>query len=143
MAIKMITPPSVIDDFIDDQINKLIKALLVSLERLGTQLVNEAKNSGTYKDRTKNLRNSIRYMVLNEGQVYSQGGSSQSDNDRDPDAFIREIATKFPEGIMLIVAAGKNYAAYVEALNYNVLTSSELLADRRVPEILKHLGFNT
>lgn len=34
-----------------------------------------------------------------------------------------------------------NYAAYVEARNYNVITSAELLANKLVPQIMKQLGF--
>ena len=41
----------------------------------------------------------------------------------------------------MIVSTGMSYAAYVEARNYNVLTSSELLANKLVPQIMKQLGF--
>jgi len=36
--------------------------------------------------------------------------------------------------------AGMKYAAYVEARNYNVLSSAELLAEKEVPKLLKALS---
>jgi len=41
--------------------------------------------------------------------------------------------------LVLIVIAGMKYAAYVEAMNYDVLTSSELYARKRVPELIEKL----
>ena len=51
------------------------------------------------------------------------------------------LKKNYQNGIVLIVSTGMSYAAYVEARNYNVLTSSELLANKLVPQIMKQLGF--
>lgn len=36
-----------------------------------------------------------------------------------------------------MVVAGMKYATYVEAHNYNVLSSTELVAEKEVPKLLK------
>ena len=55
--------------------------------------------------------------------------------------YAKEVARQFPEGIVLIVVAGMNYASFVSATGRDVLDSAELLADKLVPQILKQLGF--
>jgi len=57
-------------------------------------------------------------------------------------AYVKSLARKFPQGICLIVVAGMNYASYVSAKGLDVLDSSELLAERLVPQMLKQLGFH-
>ena len=42
----------------------------------------------------------------------------------------------------LVVVAGMNYAAYVEAKGYNVLSSAEHLAERELPRMLDKLITN-
>ena len=46
-----------------------------------------------------------------------------------------------PAGIVLIVVAGMDYAAYVEAKGLNVLDTSEIMAKKLVRRTLKRLGF--
>ena len=45
------------------------------------------------------------------------------------------------KGIVLIVTAGMNYAEYVEARGYNVLSSAELKAEPLIKSLLTQLGF--
>ena len=56
-------------------------------------------------------------------------------------AFAKKLVRRFPHGVCLIVVAGMEYAAHVKNKGYDVLDSSELLADRIVPSMLKQLGF--
>ena len=62
--------------------------------------------------------------------VQSQGNINKHNQE-----LIEKIKAKYPKGLVLIVVAGKNYAAYVEAKGYNVLSSAELMAEN----ILKQL----
>ena len=55
-------------------------------------------------------------------------------------AFINKVISQYPKGFVLVVVAGMKYASYVEARNYNVLTSAELLAEREIPRLLKELS---
>ena len=52
-----------------------------------------------------------------------------------------KLISENPKGIVLIVVAGMNYARYVEKMGLNVLDSSEMLAKKLVPRMLKDLGF--
>ena len=55
---------------------------------------------------------------------------------------IAETIGKGTKGIALVVVAGMNYAAYVEAKGYNVLSSAEHLAERELPRMLEKLISN-
>ena len=49
---------------------------------------------------------------------------------------------KETKGVALVVVAGMNYAAYVEARGKNVLSSAEHLAERELPRMLEKLITN-
>ena len=126
--------------------NRLKQAIIYNLCAIGEKVRNEAIESGSYKDRTKNLRSSVGYIVVVDGQVYKTGSFGKPDGNSEGKnagmSYARSLAGKFPKGIVLIVVAGMRYASYVSAKGYNVLDSSELLADQLVPKMLKQLGFN-
>lgn len=146
MPIRQITPKSQIDAYIKERMNRLKQAIIYNLCAIGEKVRNEAIESGSYKDRTKNLRSSVGYIVVVDGQVYKTGSFGKPDGNSDGKnagmSYARSLAGKFPKGIVLIVVAGMRYASYVSAKGYNVLDSSELLADQLVPKMLKQLGFN-
>lgn len=146
MPIRQITPKSQIDAYIKKRMNRLKQAIIYNLCAIGEKVRNEAIESGSYKDRTKNLRSSVGYIVVVDGQVYKTGSFGKPDGNSDGKnagmSYARSLAGKFPKGIVLIVVAGMRYASYVSAKGYNVLDSSELLADQLVPKMLKQLGFN-
>ena len=52
---------------------------------------------------------------------------------------VAENIGKETKGVALVVVAGMNYAAYVEAKGYNVLASAEHLAERELPRMLEKL----
>lgn len=146
MPIRQITPKSQIDAYIKERMNRLKQAIIYNLCAIGEKVRNEAIESGSYKDRTKNLRSSVGYVVVVDGQVYKTGSFGKPDGNSEGKnagmSYARSLAGKFPKGIVLIVVAGMRYASYVSAKGYNVLDSSELLADQLVPKMLKQLGFN-
>lgn len=81
------------------------------------------------------------YIVAIDGQVYKEGKfSGTSEGKAEGEAYARSLVSKFPKGIVLIVVAGMNYAAYVSAKGKDVLDSAELLADKLVPQMRKDLG---
>lgn len=146
MPIRQITPKSQIDAYLKERMNRLKQAIIYNLCAVGEKVRNEALDNGSYKDRTKNLRSSVGYIVVVDGQVYKAGSFGKPDGNGEGRnagmSYARSLVGKFPKGIVLIVVAGMNYASYVSAKGYNVLDSSELLADQLVPKMLKQLGFN-
>ncbi|MDR1223687.1 MAG: hypothetical protein LBL07_12550, partial [Tannerella sp.] len=85
------------------------------------------------------------YIVVADGNVIRMSDFKQvkqgAEGTSDGEAFARQLIGRFPQGICLIVVAGMKYAACVSAKGYNVLDSSELLAEKLVPKMLKQLGF--
>lgn len=142
MPITRITPLSSISDYLAKETEKREKALIRILKYVGEACINEAKHNGDYIDQTGNLRSSIGYVVVKSGSIiYSggfekvkKGGKGQSEGK----ALSKELVDS--KGIVLIVVAGMNYAAYVET-NRNVISSAELLAENLVPQMLRQLGF--
>lgn len=145
MPIRQITPKSQIDAYIKERMNRLKQAIIYNLCVVGEKVRNEALDNGSYTDRTKNLRSSVGYIVVVDGQVYKMSAFGKPDGNNEGRStgmsYARALAGKFPKGIVLIVVAGMKYASYVSAKGYNVLDSSELLADQLVPKMLKKLGF--
>lgn len=141
MAIRLTTPRAEIDAYLQKSAENLRRAALRALAYCGERCVNEARQSGSYTDRTGNLRSSTGYVLVENGQVAqeffpSMGKGNGMGKGQD---FARSLVAKFPKGLCLIVVAGMNYASYVENRGYDVLASAELLADRVVPSMLKQL----
>lgn len=143
---RMTTPLQMIGDKINASVEAKLKVLVNTLCYVGEQCIIEARDSGNYTDQTGNLRSSIGYAVVWDGKVVQrdcidkvkQGDKGVSEGD---DYLSKCIKKHRRKGIVLIVTAGMNYAEYVEAKGYNVLTSAELKAGPLVKSLLTRLGF--
>ena len=120
-------------------------AVVSVLTDVGMQCVAEARNNGNYMDQTGNLRSSIGYVVLQDGKPVVNGASKQysgtkGNGEAGPaaaEALLTQLQAKFPWGIVLIVCAGMNYAAYVENVRHkDVLTTAELKAESLLKQLL-------
>lgn len=143
----MITPqftPADIERMLQEKIAKYEEKIVRILRFVGEKCINEAREYGSYQDRTGNLRSSIGYVVLKDGKSIEKGGfqltKSGGNGQKEGEAFINKVTSQYSKGFVLVVVAGMRYASYVEAHNYNVLTSAELLAEREVPKLLKALS---
>lgn len=145
MSIRQITPMSEIDAYLAEQIERYEAQIIYNLSYVGEQCLNEARSTNSYKDQTGNLRSSLGYMIVRDGVIVEMSDfkvvKQGQQGSKDGSAFIRKVVGEFTSGIALIVVAGMNYAGYVSAKGYNVLDSSELMAERLVPAIMKQLGF--
>lgn len=98
--------------------------VIQSLQYIGEEFVNKARNIDTYKDRTSNLRASIGYIILAHGKVvHSDFQGAQEGKDKGTEVA-NEVALEHPYGYVLIGVAGMDYAAYVEAGGRDVITGS-------------------
>lgn len=145
MGITQKTPSAEINDYIAQQVEHMINALIYNLQYIGERCLTAARTTNSYKDRTGNLRSSLGYVIVCDGKIVHQSDFEVVEKGKNGAQsgirFAKEIVRQFPEGIVLIVVAGMNYASYVSATGRDVLDSAELLADRLVPQILKQLGF--
>lgn len=121
----------------------------MELQNIGEKCVNHAREIDPglgFNDQTGNLRSSIGYVIYQNGRpLHSDFKTHSGPNGDGGEGFnagqklAKEIATKYKDGIVLVVVAGMNYALYVESKNRDVLTSAEHLAEDLVPKMLKQL----
>ena len=144
MPIRQVTPNSEVNSYIERKLEIWSQLLIRNFWFIGEQVLNAARSTDSYKDQTGNLRSSLGYVVAVDGRVADissfavvKNGQEGSKTGAD---YARKLARKYPKGIVLIVCAGMNYAAYVSAKGYDVEDSAELLADRLVPQMLRQLG---
>lgn len=146
MPIKRITPKSNFQRFVMQRVMTIEEVIIRNLIYLGEECVNKAREDGNYTDRSGNLRGSIGYVIVANGEIERLSGFSKSYGGKDGrgikegEDFAKSLIKKYQTGYALIVVAGMNYAAYVEAINnYVVLTSAELYARKRLPIIMRKL----
>jgi hypothetical protein len=84
-------------------------------------------SKGDYTDRTANLRGSIGYFILKDGRIVKRGLEGTSEGKSAAVSMISD-AKKVENGFQLVGVAGMDYASYVEAMGYNVITSQAEVA---------------
>nr|WP_319268317.1 hypothetical protein [uncultured Draconibacterium sp.] len=86
----------------------------------------QTPSKGNYVDWTGNLRSSIGYFVLNNGDIVSKKLEGKSEGI----AAAKSLLTLVPKisGYQLVGVAGMDYASYVESKGYNVITSQSVTA---------------
>jgi hypothetical protein len=141
--------------FTDTDIRNLIKqkferieeAVLTRLQRVGETFITDARNNGTYTDRTGNLRSSIGYVVLKNGEQYYRGGFEPIKTGAEGSArgkkVLLDAISRFPTGYVLIVVAGMSYAAAVEAHGRDVLTGSSQSAVIELKRVMERIKKNS
>ncbi|MEX6691256.1 hypothetical protein QTN47_27350 [Danxiaibacter flavus] len=123
-----------IQKFLEDKMKALDTATLTRLKRIGETFVKNARENGNYTDMTGNLRNSIGYVILRDGeqlfQNFKKAARVKSDTTGANTAqrVALEVAASFPRGYVLIVVAGMDYAAAVESRGKDVITASSITA---------------
>jgi hypothetical protein len=138
-----LTPESAIEERIAFAIAMQKRRIIRQLHVIGEKCINHARSIDTYTDQTGNLRSSIGYVMVVDGEVtyissfevVKQGVEGASTGRE----FAISLAERFPRGVALIVVAGMNYAAHV-ATRYDVIDSAQLLAKRLITEMMQGLG---
>jgi len=109
---------------VDEFLQKKEKEIHFILDYEGRDFVKRCKLGGSYHNRTGNLRASIGYLVVKDGQVMSlhtEGGKEVGQ--QAGLTYGQELAQEYNKGWVLIVFAGMHYAFYVELKSYSVITS--------------------
>lgn len=132
-----------IAEYVERKNKEIIHNFLFCAEEIANQ-AKSIEDKKTFLDQTGNLRSSLGCIVAIDGKVVGERGFEVVLNGQEGAAegkrYIRELLAQFPEGIVLLAVAGKNYAAYVSAKGLDVIDSAELLADKLVPMYLRQLG---
>ena len=110
------------------------------LHSLGEELAKYAKDHHNYQDQTGNLTNSIGYAVVRQGKIVDYGGEIQpGEGAAEGLKVATQMAAKLPNSFSLVIVAGMNYAAAVEAKGYNVILPAELKAMKDFPQTVARL----
>ncbi len=125
-------------------LNRVNTSLIEALNRTLQEVTNLAKNTDTYTDRTNNLRSSIGYVLYKDGQKIAasfgkQGKGVEGDGAQGVakgESFADEVAGKYQRGFVAVLVAGMEYAAYVEAKNFDVITGASMRFDGVLKENL-------
>lgn len=133
----------------DAFLNEIEKKQIARLQRLGEMCLVEARTNKGYMMQTGALLSSTGYEVFVDGvAIHSQFDAASGAESNAAEMGIKsgqsiaETIGKGTKGIALVVVAGMNYAAYVEAKGYNVLSSAEHLTERELPRMLEKLISN-
>lgn len=158
MKAKLTIPMDAIMKQIEEDAERWKTALVRGLMVVGEKCVNHARmlpslsradkganrpHQPNYIDDTGNLRSSIGYVLVMDGELVAESnfdvvgkGRQGSEDGR---SYAERLALNHPTGIALIVVAGMHYAEYVAAKGYDVLDSSELLAEQLVKKLMDEL----
>ena len=134
-------PNSLALEFIDKQLQNIDDVIVEALEQIGEQFVTDARDMGNYMNRTGNLRSSIGYIVCFDGKPVHENFETFEDGKVGTDTakkMAEEITADLSvKGYSLVVVAGMNYAAAVEAKSFDVLTGASLIAAKDLQERIK------
>ena len=132
---------------IREEVQKVMDDVVEGFTTIGEQVVKGIVNGDTsrWNDQTGNLRSSIGYIVTSDGEIKSEGGFRRYGEAQEGPikgrAYARSLIASYPQGIALIIVAGMEYAAYVEAMeNKTVLAQGELEAARLIEELVRKLN---
>lgn len=116
-------------------------AILRCLKKIGEEAINTARTSRRYHDQSGNLTSSIGYVILRRGSIVNKAGF---DKTKEGDEGVRQgenlatsLAKDYPHDFALIVVAGMDYAAYVEAKGLGGMTAAELQSKASIEQFVK------
>ena len=150
MGMKMKTPPRVLRYAVIADVDADLSKLLDRLVLLGEFCYEEAITRITYTHRKGILASSTGFIVVKDGKKYAEGGflavHGPEMTDEDPDGtligreYAESLIAEYPTGYAMIFVAGADYAGYVEAKGFNVITSAHIWAEQEAIKILNGMG---
>lgn len=137
-----------LEAYLREELEKRVALIVEAFRRIGEECINVARVKvkalpRDYVDRTGNLRSSIGYAILDDGELVGVpkvvGVTKEgADGTARARAYLRELQGEYREGLVLVVVAGMDYAAYVQAKGYDVLASAELRMQELIERMVAH-----
>lgn len=144
MPIRRSTPKGDEERFVRRRIEDIIERIIDALAEIGDEACVTASTSHKYQDQTGNLSSSIGYCVLCEGEIVRDGGFTVVKDGAEGAArgreYLHQLAQEHTKGIVLLIVAGMEYSAYVEARGFDVLDSAQIRTRELVRQLLSSLG---
>lgn len=108
------------------------------MQSVGERAVRLARDNGNYTDRTSNLRNSIGYLIVQNSRVVYESFNGSADEGRERGrSYAQEVGrTLGGYKTFLVMVAGMEYAAYVEAKGYDVISGAENWIDASASKLM-------
>lgn len=113
----------------------------VTNARLAVNIDSGSFPKGDYTNQTKNLRNSIGYVIYKDGVPIKEDLVGVGEGASAARLALAQVPSK--TGYVLVGIAGMNYASYLESLGYNVITSQGIILIQDLHKSLKKLEKKT
>jgi hypothetical protein len=140
MALKSNFDPKNFESKFEERKAKIIERHIALFQWIGEKFINDGRANGSYKDRTGNLRSSIGYLVSLDGNKINgniTGGTAKGK--RQAENYLNQLIEG--KGLELLGVAGMEYAIYLEAKGYEVISSSAKWAvvslKEKLPNVMK------
>src|SRR6476660_8924121 len=96
-----------IESYIRGRVGVIEQVLINRLQFVGEKFIVNARSNDTYKDRTGNLRSSIGYIIVKDGdQIEEKFPGDKSEGVKHGRAIAEDAKSNFPTGLVLICVAG-------------------------------------
>jgi hypothetical protein len=142
-----------IDKLINEQKANIERAVISLFQRVGEDFITNARNMGSYKDRTGNLRSSVGYVIMKNGLQLHKGGFIKITAGKSKKGILlgpragedlaekiqKELSMIYRNAIILIAVSGMNYSAAVEAKGFDVITGSSQIATKQLQEGIERI----
>lgn len=132
--------PSIIKQ-LDNYKSRIDEEMVASLVSAGNTIVNMAKDTHTYKNRSGNLEASTGFGVVVRGQLVEYGGFDSSFIGGNVGVEkLKSIIDEAKEEYSIIIVAGMEYATYVERSGYVVLDNARYDGESVLKELLDKIN---
>lgn len=103
-----------------------------------------SRDSGGYDDHTHNLRGSIGFKIFFEGKEVSRGGFDGRNSEKGESTAQTALGKFDTKGSLweIVVVAGMEYARYVEAKGYNVISFVQNYLDEQIKKLIQDIKDN-
>lgn len=134
-----------VERFFDYFVSKAEDKIFQMLSAAGEKYIQVARKSGSYQDHTGNLRSSIGYVVFRNGEAVAENfEKSSKGSDRQSGVTMarrlaKGVALEVDTDWVLVLAAGMEYAALVEATGRDVATSGIIKSEEYLRQVSKSL----
>jgi len=129
-----------IDRKVEAHKRERVRRMFEFLSYVGIESVNYAKDNGDYQDQTGNLRASVGYAVIVDGEVKRKRVIGKAEGKSWATSLFYSLADEYPSGMVLVVVAGMEYAAAVESKGYDVITGSSFEGEKLLSFMREKLG---
>lgn len=131
-----------LNDLIDDEVENWFDGMVGSYRRAGRQFVERAVAKAAFNNITWNLRSSIGYLIIYNGEVLEsyfkdlKDGTEGQEVGRDYALFVAKLIDE-GDGLAMALVAGEEYAYFVQSKGIDVIEVSSGHFETELKQLLK------